>query len=59
MQTEEKQRNSKVHVVRIPLDISNEILERAELRDHSFNHVVVRLLQKQLEQEKQKESKAI
>lgn len=48
-----KERTSKVHVIRVPLDISNEIMKQAEVTDRSFNRVVVRMLEKQLEQELQ------
>lgn len=51
MQSEEK-RNSKVHVIRVPLEISNEIVNQAEVTDRSFNRIVVRILEAHLEQEK-------
>lgn len=48
-----------VQSIRIPLNVWKEIKELAEVTDRSFNRVVLRMLQKQLEQEnKQKEGQS-
>lgn len=46
-----KERTSKVHAIRIPLDVSNALKEQAEVTDRSFNRVVVRILEAHLKQE--------
>jgi len=43
---------SVVQSVRIPWELWNEIKILAEISDRSFNRVVLRMLQRQLEQEK-------
>lgn len=53
---------SKALGFRLPLDLLSEIEEIAKATDRPVNRVVVRMLQKQLEQEKlqiKKESKAL
>ena len=49
----------KIRSIRFPENVWKEIMDQAEMSDRSFNRVVVRMLQKQIEREKQKESKAI
>ena len=43
---------SVVQSIRLPREVWNQIKEQAEITDRSFNRVVLRMLQKQLEQEK-------
>lgn len=48
-----KERNTKVHVIRIPIEISNEIKSQADITDRSFNRVVLRILEAHVKQEAQ------
>lgn len=48
----DQRKNSKSHTIRLPLNIWEEIQERAEITDRSINYIVNKMLQKQLEQEK-------
>jgi hypothetical protein len=53
---------SVVQSVRLPRELWNDIKALADITDRSFNRVVLRMLQKQIEQEKEaqkKESRAI
>jgi len=52
-----KPRDTRVHVIRVPLEVSDEILKQAETTDHSFNHVINKVLKSHLEQVQPKQEK--
>jgi len=50
-----EQKDSRVHAIRVPVEISNEIQKLALSDDRSMNYIINKILKAHLEQEAQKE----